>query len=194
MSDESHIRRAPRMHATDASSTIMERCRHTQHVHVHMHGGCEHLDAASLQTRREWAAARSQHQSWCLRARRGHAHGTQHALSTCRGFTLVCVRCGSLVHTGWRRALPRTNSVFEPAGRWPSSVGHRHGANEPFACPHRFGDCELARARTPPTRSPKSAHTPRPPIPPLSPPPPTRAHVDRPGVGRMTGHEARAGL
>jgi len=85
---------------------------------------------ASLQTRREWAAARGQHQSWCLRARRGHAHGTQHALSTCRGFTLVCVRCGSLVH--WMAARCRARKAgrdaFEPGDGCSSrccSLNHR---------------------------------------------------------------------
>jgi len=85
---------------------------------------------ASLQTRREWAAARGQHQSWCLRARRGHAHGTQHALSTCRGFTLVCVRCGSLVH--WMAARCRARraerDAFEPGDGCSSrccSLNHR---------------------------------------------------------------------
>jgi len=97
---------------------------------------------ASLQTRREWAAARGQHQSWCLRARRGHAHGTQHALSTCRGFTLVCVRCGSLVH--WMAARCRARragrDAFEPGDGCSSrccSLNHR---------PAQYASSQLAMA------------------------------------------------
>jgi hypothetical protein len=97
---------------------------------------------ASLHTRRAWTAARGQHQSWCFRARRGYADGTQHALSTCRGFTLVCVRCGSLVH--WMAARCRARragrDAFEPGDGCSSrccSLNHR---------PAQYASSQLAMA------------------------------------------------
>ena len=53
---------------------------------------------ASDSTRDGWAAERRRHHSWGSRAKRGHADGTLWALGACRGLTVVCVGCGSLVH------------------------------------------------------------------------------------------------
>ena len=71
---------------------------------------------ASLATRNAWDASRRRHHAWGSRDKRGHADGTLRALEVCRGLTLVCVRCGALVH--WmaaRRCARKANrGAFAP--------------------------------------------------------------------------------
>ena len=63
---------------------------------------------ASLDTRRAWDAARRRHHPGG-RDGKGYADGTQHALAVCRGFTLRCAVCGSLVH--WMAARTRARKA-----------------------------------------------------------------------------------
>jgi hypothetical protein len=85
---------------------------------------------ASLSTRRAWNDSRSMYHLWGSRARRGHAEGTQQALNICRGLTMVCVRCESLVH--WMAARCRARKAgrdtFAPGDGCSSrscSLNHR---------------------------------------------------------------------
>ena len=68
---------------------------------------------ASDSTRDGWAAERRRHHSWGSRAKRGHADGTLWALGACRGLTVVCVGCGSLVH--WLAARARARKAGRDA-------------------------------------------------------------------------------
>ena len=62
---------------------------------------------ASMTTRESWTASRRRHHAHGSRAKRGLADGTLRTLEVCRGLTLVCLRCGSLVH--WMAALSRAS-------------------------------------------------------------------------------------
>lgn len=64
---------------------------------------------ANAETQAEWDAVRRAHQPWGSRAKRGRADGTLRTLDVCRGFTLACVRCGSLVH--WMAARCRASKA-----------------------------------------------------------------------------------
>jgi hypothetical protein len=87
------------------------------------------LDAC-LTTRQAWSAERRRYHPWGSRAKRGHADGTLQALRVCRSFTLICVRCGSLVHwmSARSRAFKAEREAFAPGDGCSSrccSLNHR---------------------------------------------------------------------
>jgi len=106
---------------------------------------------ASLATRQAWSAERGRYHPWGSRAKRGHADGTLHALRVCRNLTLVCVRCGSLVH--WMSARSRARKAgreaFAPGDGCSSrccSLNHRPAQ-------YRCGQMAMARALESGTRA-----------------------------------------